>query len=124
MRVWFGKYDPEEPWFRDRTPTDSMLARLPMGDPDECWEWPGQRTIKGYGTVRRVRKDGSGKSLNFYVHRLSYEHFHGPIPEGLEVMHSCDNPPCANPNHLSVGTHAENLADMRRKGRAVDQKTA
>ena len=62
----------------------------------------------------------SGKA--FARHRLAYELEHGPIPEGKVIMHKCDNPGCFNPSHLDVGTQAENLADMRAKGRANDHK--
>lgn len=53
-----------------------------------------------------------------YAHRWSFEYHVGPIPAGMWVMHSCDNPPCVNPAHLSVGTPRDNALDMHRKGRA------
>lgn len=82
--------------------------------PEECWEWQGMRTATGYGIVARPGKHGR----TITAHRYSYELHIGPIPEGMLVCHKCDNPPCCNPNHLFIGTIAENQQDMAEKGRS------
>jgi hypothetical protein len=73
---------------------------------NNCWEWLGT-TTRGYGSM------GS----NTYAHRISWEIHNGPIPKGFCVLHKCDNSPCANPEHLFLGTQAENNFDASRKGR-------
>ena len=72
----------------------------------ECVEWIGYTMPGGYG-------QSNGK----LAHRTAWETAHGPIPDGIEVLHSCDNPPCHNPEHLFLGTQADNMADMDAKGR-------
>lgn len=77
-----------------------------------CWEWRGRKLPSGYGTIANP-----GESSWLYLHRLMYERYVGPIPEGLLIRHKCDNPPCSNPDHLETGTHADNMRDMVERGR-------
>ena len=81
---------------------------------DTCWLWQGgEKSKAGYG---KIGLGGRG-ATQVLAHRFSYELHNGPIPDGLVVMHSCDNPRCVNPSHFSVGTHSENTIDSVRKGR-------
>jgi Trp operon repressor len=81
------------------------------GGPDACWPWLGTRIKGGYGKVTFL-----GRSTT--AHRIAYELQHGvKIPESLNALHSCDNPPCCNPAHISPDTQASNLEEMREKGR-------
>jgi len=80
-----------------------------------CWEWTGARKPDGYGRLFR-----RGRQLT--AHRLAYEQWRGPIPPGLSVLHRCDNPACFNPEHLFLGTQADNIADCIAKGRAFRAK--
>jgi hypothetical protein len=75
-----------------------------------CWLWLGSLNLKGYGRLMIKKK-------SVLAHRFSWEHHNGPISKGLLVCHKCDTPSCVNPDHLFIGTHADNLRDMRNKGR-------
>ena len=77
-----------------------------------CWLWNANAMPSGYGMIW----DG-GRTKG--AHRVSYELYKGEIPEGLHVLHRCDVPGCVNPDHLFLGTHAENMRDRNEKGRAV-----
>lgn len=80
--------------------------------PDDCWEWTGTCFTNGYGRATVDRRSVG-------AHRRAYELSVGPIPAGLKVLHTCDNPPCVNPSHLFAGTTKDNAEDMVTKGRSA-----
>ena len=82
----------------------------------ECMLWTGASDQRGYGKIAvGSTKDGSNWMAR--CHRLIWEIFRGPIPDGLLVRHSCDRPACVNIDHLSLGTHQDNHDDMKRRKR-------
>ena len=81
---------------------------------NECWEWQGKINQSGYG-VLNIRENG--KKTDVLVHRESYRLLKGEIPDGMCVLHKCDNPACINPEHLRIGTNKENTQDCVKKGR-------
>lgn len=83
---------------------------------NECWEWIAYKNPDGYGVI------GIKGGKTERAHRVSYKIHFGKIPKGMVVMHKCDNPGCCNPNHLMLGTQAENIYDMISKGRLVNKK--
>lgn len=90
---------------------DRLFSRL-LRSSDDCWEWQGMRISKGYGKIR----DGQRMVA---VHRLMYESVHGvTLTPEQQVLHSCDNPCCCNPGHLSIGTNRDNIEDKIRKDRS------
>ena len=96
------------------TPLEERLQgrwkEVPGTQDTPCWEWTGPKNWDGYGVLKY---QGRGQG----VHRLMYGLHKGEIPEGVNVLHNCDNPPCMNPGHLRLGTQADNVEDMVTKGR-------
>lgn len=82
---------------------------------EKCWSWVGSKNVTGYGLIQTGTHDYPVSSL---AHRISWEINVGPIPGGLCVLHACDNPECTRPSHLFLGTHQDNMTDMKAKGRS------
>lgn len=76
-----------------------------------CWLWTGSKDR--YGKF----SPGGHSPVPLNAHRVSYELAYGPVPDGKQICHECDNPPCVNPSHLFAGTADENMKNMRTKGR-------
>jgi hypothetical protein len=82
---------------------------------DGCWFWRGNRSPQGYGQI-------SENDRLVAAHRVSWRFHFGAIPDGLRVLHSCDVRGCVRPSHLFLGTQADNLVDMVRKGRCYNAR--
>lgn len=87
-----------------------FLGNVDQSAPDGCWQWKGIENSNGYGRF-------SYKDSHRLAHRFSYELFFGPVPNGMNVCHRCDNRKCVNPEHLWLGSQSQNLSDAVSKGR-------
>lgn len=113
-RDYIVSMSPVNPMFRRKSHETHVRAGIPTGLADDvCWPWTKGQHTQGYGRCWDTRV---GKVR--YAHRLVYELLRGPIPDDLDILHSCDNPPCVNPAHLRIGTHRENMIEKVEKGRA------
>lgn len=92
---------------------DKLIARYKKEG--TCWNWTSGKDVNGYG---RLWYNGQ----NSTAHTVAYSVFVGPIPKGLEVRHKCDNPSCINPDHLELGTHADNMRDKSIRKRIHGEK--
>lgn len=93
--------------------SDAFWKYVTPGDSQLCWEWQGHRVASGYGHLSFGQATNKVKA----AHRISWEIHYGPIPDGLWVLHKCDNRACCNPSHLFLGTAKDNFDDMLQKGR-------
>lgn len=105
-----------------------MSAKKPRGPVEQrfwakvdktgpCWEWTGAKDRRGYGRFGKPRGNGT-----WIAPRLAWTLSVGPVPDGLFVCHHCDNPGCVRPDHLFVGTNADNMRDCIKKGRQAHNR--
>ena len=95
------------------TNVDAFWSRVALANKDDCWNWAGARTDRGYGVYAPL------PGVLLRAHRVAYALHNGGIDDSMFVCHHCDNPSCCNPHHLFLGTPKDNVDDMIKKGRKV-----
>lgn len=104
------------PWYPDRSHAIVRFWKhVRKGNKNECWPWTLSKIGKGYGQCR------SKFFSTALAHRIAWELTNGPILDGLDALHKCDNPICCNPNHMFLGNDQDNVDDMISKGRSAHQ---
>lgn len=101
---------------KQRSFTERLMDKVLPEPNSGCWLWTGGTNGRGYGKITVGRRP-DGSKFGAYAHRASWELHCGPIPKGMFILHRCDNPSCVNPEHLFLGTPADNVHDMLAKGR-------
>lgn len=100
----------------DKMDTAKALNHVNIKGANECWNWLGSTATQShYGNLRF-------NNNWMYAHRFAWENINGEIPKGFHVLHHCDNPLCCNPNHLYLGTVADNMRDRDIRGRSGTAK--
>ena len=101
---------------------ERLAEHVDWEDPGDCWICTYAKNNVGYPQIRlgRTGATGSDRKRNASAHRVAYELYVGPIPDGLCVLHRCDTPACVNPDHLYAGTSQDNMDDMVRRGRCAN----
>lgn len=109
----------DKPWSHRNQYSNSKLVmeelfweKVKKGNGDECWEWLACKDPKGYGLIKL-------NGRNQFAHRIAWILTYGEIPDGLFALHKCDNPPCVRPDHIFLGTQADNRRDCVEKGRQI-----
>lgn len=111
------EFSPGHPSRRHCSVSCQFWSKVDVRGEDECWPWTAGISGTGYGNITVEGKTRAS-------HVMAFESENGPVPEGMEVCHSCHNRPCCNPKHLSLGTRQDNAQQMHDAGRHPWSKAA